>query len=239
MSDPGLHDPVINVDRFRHLRTLDPLYGTVRLVDASRPQHDGGNAGAGEEAGIGAVRDAADYGAADHFVAGGRGPLHHDRDGTYNYTVCDRSFTPPKCSALFHSQIQTMEPKGGHAEGWDPVSGNWTKLAPPDGVCTAKSCDCGRVPCGFYLFDHRQGETKVKGQTLREWFVENMFITPTGLESPAVDGFFVDDMWPKPNPNRSWPPPPSRGRGIGWVSACDWRDRPLYAAPGSNTPATA
>ena len=144
--------------------------------------------------------------------ADGRSAIHHDNDGTYHNRVCDDTYNPPKCSELFHSQIQTMEPKGGHAEGWDPVSGNWTKLAPPDGVCTAKSCDCGRVPCGFYLFDHRQGETKVKGQTLREWFVENMFITPTGLESPAVDGFFVDDFWPKPNPNRSWPPPPSRGR---------------------------
>ena len=144
--------------------------------------------------------------------ADGKSAKHHDNDGTYNNRVCDDTYSPPKCSELFHSQIQTMEPKGGHAEGWDPVSGNWTKLAPPDGVCKAKSCDCGRVPCGFYLFDHRQGDTKVKGQTLKDWFVHNMFVSPTGLESEAIDGFFVDDYWPRPNPTQSWPPPPSGGR---------------------------
>eukprot|EP01043_Picozoa_sp_COSAG02_P078214 COSAG02_NODE_17498_length_999_cov_1.318889_1_plen_71_part_10 len=39
-----------------------------------------------------------------------------------------------------------------------------------------------------------------------------MFITPTGLESEAIDGFFIDDSWPKPNPQKPWPPPPSMGK---------------------------
>ena len=39
----------------------------------------------------------------------GRGPEHHDRDGTYHAPVCDTSFHPPKCSALYHSQAQTPE----------------------------------------------------------------------------------------------------------------------------------
>ena len=58
----------------------------------------------------------------------GRGPLHHDRDGTYNYTVCDRSFTPPKCSALFHYQGSS-----GHASPVGP-SGKCTHIDPRDPV---------------------------------------------------------------------------------------------------------
>ena len=30
----------------------------------------------------------------------GRGPLHHDGDGTYKSSVCDHNFSPPKCSEL-------------------------------------------------------------------------------------------------------------------------------------------
>ena len=102
----------------------------------------------------------------------GKGPLHHDGDGTYKSPVCDHNYTPPKCSELFHAQSQT--PNYPHG----------------DGSCS-QPCDCGRVPCGPYLFDHRQADTKVKGQTLREWFVAEMFQGPTGLGSPAVDGFYI------------------------------------------------
>jgi hypothetical protein len=68
-----------------------------------------------------------------------------------------------------------------------------------DGMCK-KPCDCGRVPCGFYLFDHRQKDTKVCTDwggchTLQEWFVTNLTITETGLLHDAIDGFFLDDTW--------------------------------------------
>ena len=117
----------------------------------------------------------------------GRGPLHHDGDGTYKSPVCDHNFSPPKCSELYHAQSQTP----GYPHG--------------DGNCD-KPCDCGRLPCGPYLFDHRQGDTKVKGQTLREWFVAEMFGGPTGLDSPAISGFYIDDWWPKADHHHSWPP---------------------------------
>ena len=73
-------------------------------------------------------------------------------------------------------------------------------LAPPDGLCTGKACDCGRVPCGMYLFDHRQGDHKVCTgwggcMTLREWFVHNLTVSEMGLLNPAIDGFFIDDNW--------------------------------------------
>lgn len=64
----------------------------------------------------------------------GRGPLYHDGDGTYKSSVCDHNFSPPKCSELYHgAQFQTP----GFPHG--------------DGNCV-KPCDCGRVPCGPYLF---------------------------------------------------------------------------------------
>jgi hypothetical protein len=83
-----------------------------------------------------------------------------------------------------------MEGQGQHAEGLNKTTGEWTKDSPPDGQCNGKSCDCGRVPCGFYLFNH-SNVAVINGQTLRQWFVENMFVTDTGLLSEAVDGFFI------------------------------------------------
>ena len=50
------------------------------------------------------------------------------------------------------------------------------------------------MPCGPYLFDHRQADTKVNNQTLREWFVNEMFLGPTGLGSPAVSGFSLSSL---------------------------------------------
>ena len=105
-----------------------------------------------------------------HFKNGsdGRSAIHHDRDGTYHNPVCDRAYDPPKCSNLFHSQIQTMEIRGPNATnstGMAPPDKQhkywWEKPAGPDGHCKGKQCNCGRVPCGMYLFDHRQGDRKV------------------------------------------------------------------------------
>ena len=52
-----------------------------------------------------------------------------------NYTVprCDTSFHPPRCSDLYHDQVQTPHYPTG------------------DGACS-KPCDCG-VPCGRYLWE--------------------------------------------------------------------------------------
>jgi hypothetical protein len=46
---------------------------------------------------------------------------------------CDTNFDPPKCSSYFHMQEQTP----GYPHG--------------DGDCAPPGCDCGTVPCGFYL----------------------------------------------------------------------------------------
>jgi hypothetical protein len=81
----------------------------------------------------------------------GLGPLHHDGDGTYNYSVCDHAFKPPKCSALFHFQGSSWRGAAPsspglnctHIDPRDPVPGG------PPGNRSAGACDCGRVPCGF------------------------------------------------------------------------------------------
>ena len=66
--------------------------------------------------------------------------------GQYHVPDCDTDFSPAKCSVFYHDQEQTPEhPKG-------------------DGSCTAP-CDCGKVPCGEYLFDHRNGSM------LQDWLV--------------------------------------------------------------------
>merc|ERR1719247_1885786 len=54
------------------------------------------------------------------------------KKGNYTVPQCDHAFNPPRCSDLYHDQVQTPAfPKG-------------------DGSCSAP-CDCG-VPCGRYLW---------------------------------------------------------------------------------------
>jgi len=48
--------------------------------------------------------------------------------------------------------------------------------------------DCG-VPCGEYLFDHRNGSM------LQEWFIKELVGGPTGIDNPAIDGFYFDDNY--------------------------------------------
>ncbi len=40
-----------------------------------------------------------------------------------------------------------------------------------------------------YLFDHRNGSM------LTKWLLEEYIGGPTGIDSPLVDGFFIDDFW--------------------------------------------
>ena len=91
-----------------------------------------------------------------------------------------------KCSALYHDQEQTPQ----HPHG--------------DGSCTLP-CDCGCVPCGEYLWDHRN-------QSLRQWLVDEFVLgSAHGLGNANVDGFFFDDGWSdKANPVPSWAPPTYR-----------------------------
>ena len=57
-----------------------------------------------------------------------------------------------------------------------------------------KTCDCGGVPCGEYLFDHRNS-------SLGDWLEETFLLGDTALGSPFVDGYFLDDGW---SPHGGW-----------------------------------
>lgn len=55
--------------------------------------------------------------------------------GPWQNPKCDNNYDPPLCSNYFHMQEQTP----GYPSG--------------DGNCAAPACDCGSVPCGFYLWN--------------------------------------------------------------------------------------
>ncbi len=99
------------------------------------------------------------------FKAGGSRP-----DGTWHVPACDNNYKPPLCSALYHDQEQTPSwPHGG------------------DGDCGGP-CDCGGVPCGEYLWDHRNA-------SLREWLVDTYLAGPTGVGRASISGLYMDDAW--------------------------------------------
>ena len=94
----------------------------------------------------------------------------------YHVPQCDTNYSPPKCSDLYHDPEQTLE------YGRE---------------CT-EACDCGTVPCGKYMFDHRNGSM------LTKWLVEEyMGSDSRGLGNPNVDGFFIDDLWKEDGPSES------------------------------------
>ena len=104
------------------------------------------------------------------FKPGGAFP-----NGTYHVPNCDTFYDPPLCSEFYHDQEQTPEvptPSDPH----------------PDGSCSG-TCDCGKVPCGEYLFDHRNGSM------LQQWLLEEVIFGPNGLDNPQIDGYFIDDFW--------------------------------------------
>jgi hypothetical protein len=98
-------------------------------------------------------------------------PLRNTSSGYWS-PPCDATYTPPLCSALYHDQTQT------------PTSASHPSTK-PDGLCAPTDCDCG-VPCGFYLFNHRNGTM------FRRWFLDEYIGGATGLGHPSIDGFFFD-----------------------------------------------
>jgi hypothetical protein len=94
----------------------------------------------------------------------------------YHVPQCDTNYSPPKCSDLYHDPEDTLE----------------------YGRECAEACDCGKVPCGKYIFDHRNGTM------LTKWLLEEyMGSNVTGLGNPNIDGFFIDDVWKTTGPSES------------------------------------
>ena len=90
---------------------------------------------------------------------------------------CDDNYSPPKCTDLFHTQMDTPNIAGKNGYG----------------TCAPPACNCGSKPCGFFVFNH-SSDVVVHGQTFREWFISSYVLNAAGL-SPSVDGFFFDDYW--------------------------------------------
>ena len=105
---------------------------------------------------------------------------------SYHVPTCDDSYSPPLCSGLYHDRDQTP----GHPKG--------------DGDC-ALPCDCGGVPCGEYLWDHRNS-------SLRDFLVNEFILGPNGLGNANVSGFYLDDVrWGQGGPR---PHGPRRARAL-------------------------
>jgi len=77
---------------------------------------------------------------------------------------------PRQGTPLYHDQEQTIH----------------GKTCPTNGS-GSQAC-CG-VPCGEYVFDHRNGSM------LRQWFIDEFIGGEDGIDSPFIDGFFFDDNW--------------------------------------------
>jgi len=96
-------------------------------------------------------------------------------------TTCDNTFSPPKCSTLFHDSVQTP----GYPHG--------------DGDCAPPGCDVGKnLPIGAYLFNPAAANHSINNQTFTEWFIDEYLFGPNGGANPNISGFFFDDQF---NPN--------------------------------------
>ena len=92
------------------------------------------------------------------FREGGASDL---RNGSWHVPRCTAEGL---CSELYHSQDQVQ----------------------PD-ACNG-TCDCSGVPCGEYLWDHRNA-------SLREWLVNQHVMGAQGMGNANVSGFYFDDDW--------------------------------------------
>ena len=66
-------------------------------------------------------------------------------NGKWHVPACDTNYDPPKCSTYYHDQVNTPQhnPNASHPE--------------MTGECAPDPCDCGKHPCGEYVYDYRNG----------------------------------------------------------------------------------
>eukprot|EP01051_Picozoa_sp_SAG22_P000777 SAG22_NODE_24_length_30194_cov_6.086327_10_plen_813_part_00 len=98
-----------------------------------------------------------------------------------NHSVpeCDTNYRPPRCSDRYHDQSQCPQ----HPAGANGCRGEGC------GSCIDAPCDCGGVPCGEYLFDHRNGSM------LTNWIVNEYIGGKNGVDNESIDFMFIDDGW--------------------------------------------
>jgi hypothetical protein len=86
------------------------------------------------------------------------------RGGSY----CAKKDAPPSCDPTAASNFVDGKPD-------------------PNQYC-GQACDCGRVPCGEYLFDHRN-------ESLQKWLKEEYIGGDEGIGHPDISGMYIDDGW--------------------------------------------
>lgn len=105
---------------------------------------------------------------------------------------------------MWHDQTQTPEYR---KEGAAPTLSRQSATKAPtydNGHCNAE-CDCGKLPCGEYIFDHRNA-------SLSEWYVssDGPIINNRTLMAPGVVSFYIDDSAGQ----KSF----KQGGGTGWIT---------------------
>ena len=90
--------------------------------------------------------------------------IRFKQDGPYNNTKC----TFGKCSDLFHSQFQSPEYHSNNTHS---------------GSCD-EHCDCGPVPCGWYLWNHSHPDC-------REWLVKEHMMGAMSMGNDNVQGLWT------------------------------------------------
>jgi hypothetical protein len=87
---------------------------------------------------------------------------------SWHVPACDTNYDPPLCSPFYHDQEQTPEYPG---------------------QCVAPHCNCGGIPVGEYLYNH-------KNESLRDWLINDYILGPTGVSnSTGISGVYLDDQW--------------------------------------------
>eukprot|EP01083_Nonionella_stella_P271962 922015_1 len=100
--------------------------------------------------------------------------LNFKKDGPYHVPPCTNTTingkTNSKCSMIYHDLEQTPKYPG---------------------LCHS-ICDCGNnLPCGEYLYDHRN-------ESMQKWLTNTFILSSAnnaGLLNKNIDGFFIDDQW--------------------------------------------
>eukprot|EP00040_Diaphanoeca_grandis_P030025 m.176861 g.176861 ORF g.176861 m.176861 type:complete len:442 (+) comp31864_c0_seq2:206-1531(+) len=118
------------------------------------------------------------------------------KEGHYAQPPCDLHRPDPTaiCSTLYHDQRETPEAKAycwhnQSAPGCGDVYVPWD----PSQFCT-EPCDCGKMPCGEYVFDHRNA-------SLRQWLLDVYIGGNEGIGHPDISGIFIDDSWSAQGPS--------------------------------------
>jgi hypothetical protein len=129
-------------------------------------------------------------------------PYDPSRQSHPNAPPCDlhRTNKTERCSRLYHDQRETPEAfsycaKTSAPPSCDPTAaGNFVNGKPDPNQYCDQECDCGQVPCGEFLFDHRN-------ESLQKWLVEEYIGGQEGIGNPDISGMYVDDGWSLAGPS--------------------------------------